>query len=904
MKEKMDNYRIGVKFLCVILAGIISVQTAVTVFAQAKSDNYYLSDIKLSTSNSSTSFTDAKSELSAQGYIVSGSNSPTPYDLNSGTDKGSVCIGYKLTTDRSQAITDINFMNMNGGFQTVDYREIANRTKSKLNEVATELKNACAELKTKYDAGSPAAKAAKAVLDVFKNDESKALSFGDWLMSNERTVSDFSDLIMICNSKVVASILTQIAIGVSDYNSNTWLERMASYQESDFDNISVSQTEEFRIKSKNVLTSVQSFAKNYKNALAKKQAGSLAQTDEMNTYLIAYECMNKYTYCGEKIGDYFIKLGESDNVTDELYPILMAMSNGQYAMLHTGYFTTLILGIDNTEKNYSAASENLSAVKKEIQQDTNDGKISIYAGVDKSIYDKEVGLTQEAYRTISAKNNYDALTTDTDSLDKKLVKLIESAGCVALVSFGTAMIVSYGISVATGIAATALGTALWTSATTSIGSLVAAISVYGPVAIAVTAVAVIIVFATAYLINYITEKIKDSNPEYTAIPDTMYSRENDDFIKYSAVTTCGGNPVDINNASGRTWNALYYTKDAKAGSPIQADENGNIFYAKYDNGIIPNAYEAVAEFGETQAANLNTGAYKDYYNGVYLFYHTENSLKDNDNSDKDNDDENNGKKPKVSDNTQYLNELKVFNGKTQQEVLSNIKQKGYKYLNYNLTASQKNYTYLGYKTSESIGRYTIRDIRITYKYSADSFSFGDAVYGNAGSFGDLTLWYSSMEQTGDPIYAKFYVSSSMNSVPSGYEGVNLFSGGNAFDLNSYDEKGVDDYSNCTYLYFLPSVIYTSGQKYISGINFVGGTTTDDVTLNDYIKQLQLNDFGYNLNTQTDLQGEMRMCYSTTYNPHRAITDVLVCQQDAENAMIVPNISTEEQSYTACDVYAG
>lgn len=906
----MKKVKIWLKFICSVLAVVIGLQVPITTIAYASEKDTYLSEVTIQRSSSSKSVYDIKKEMEANGYIVPSNSLSMPMNLNLGTTAGNAVLGYKTTTNRAQAITDINVMNMKGGYKTVDYREIVEKSRSNLNSVATDIKSSCKELKEKYDKGSPAAKSAVELLNLFKVDEDSDRPLGEWLMNPDRTISELSDIMIICNSTVVAFILTQLSVGVADYQSDNWLQTMSQYGEDFYNNLTVQDSEAYRVKTSNVKNAISDFADNYRDAVQKQKEGLITKDSGELVYLLVHEYMNKYEYCGEKIGDYIVKQGENKKLYDELFPMLAAMSNGQCAMLRCGYLTSLVLNMDNKEENYESVKSKVPDIVKQIKSASDDDKISVWVGADKDIYNKEVGLSEEAYRTVVAKNCYDELTKDSETIRDTFKNIILSSLSVTLIAFGSALIVGSAIAFATGIGIFTIGVALFTSALTSMGSFIAAACFFGPVAVAVAAVAVAVVMAIAYFVVWIAEYIDDRTPVYSKIPDVMFDRVDENFIKYTAVKDIGtDDPSDINNWKGRTWNALYTTKDKNAGSPIMADDDGNIFYSKNGEGLIPTGYEALAGFGESEAANLNEGAYYDAANGIYVFYRTEDSIlkqkkaEEAAKDDKDDDDVNQGKDAKVDEDMQYLDEIKVFTGSSREEVIANMQVKEYKYFNFDITYSQKGkWTFLGYKTTAKPTKYTIRDIRVTYKSSKENYTFGDNSYGNAGSFGDLTLWYSSMDGAGTPVYANLYFSKDTGVCPKGYEPVNLFSGGNAFDLNYYDEKDSDDYGKCTYLYFLPSTVYTSGEKYISGINFVGGTTTDGISLNSYINQMQLTDFGYDLTKNTDIQGEMRVCYSTTYNPYRAITDVIATQQGSESAYLLPNVAADGISYVACDVF--
>lgn len=69
------------------------------------------------------------------------------------------------------------------------------------------------------------------------------------------------------------------------------------------------------------------------------------------------------------------------------------------------------------------------------------------------------------------------------------------------------------------------------------------------------------------------------------------------------------------------------TKDPRVGSPIVADENGNIFKQVNGDARIQKGYDSVKYFGERNAGDLNAFCAKNNVKGAYLHYHTDESIK-------------------------------------------------------------------------------------------------------------------------------------------------------------------------------------------------------------------------------------------------------------------------------------
>ena len=155
-----------------------------------------------------------------------------------------------------------------------------------------------------------------------------------------------------------------------------------------------------------------------------------------------------------------------------------------------------------------------------------------------------------------------------------------------------------------------------------------------------------------------------------------------------------GKAADLNNWEGKEWNALYVSKDTKAGSPIVADDVGKIFTVKKGGDPnVPRGYEPLTKFGENVPANTNDHAYKDKENGIYLFYHTEEAMaKASLNPGEVVIEDDAGK-------TRYIESVMLASKNTEEAAKLFLNNKKYTPIDFNLTAGQKMATYIGYKTT-------------------------------------------------------------------------------------------------------------------------------------------------------------------------------------------------------------
>ncbi len=162
----------------------------------------------------------------------------------------------------------------------------------------------------------------------------------------------------------------------------------------------------------------------------------------------------------------------------------------------------------------------------------------------------------------------------------------------------------------------------------------------------------------------------------------------------------------------------------------------------------------------------------------------------------------------------------------------------------------------------------------------------------------------------------------------------MFCGGNAYNLNigsEVDNVVERDHRSQTYehwndrgsyLYFKPSVSYTDGEEYISGIVLVAGNGTGKLnnSADHYIKALKLNklsDLSLThaalLQLPTEAHGmvseerwatnvETYICYTTTHNPYRAIYGIRSYTAAPGNYSVPVYLGTATAgSYAVCDV---
>ena len=937
----MKNPKLLVKILlCVLLALVLPSQAIMTVFAQT--ETVYLKEIQISTGKTAE---EAKGWLIDNGYIV------FDEDLNAGTGKDYSYIGYKTTTNKAEAIHDISMMSMDSGYKILNYGEMIRQSQKGIEDRAAEMLVALGEFRANLAAGSPNARIAKETLDIFRAGDNDSIPLGEYLLDPARTVNDIIDILMMSNTLVFTMIYNQVVFGVADYNTagedgatKTWIDRLSErgpLSEELTEKELLALDDLYYEKAEMIVHSIESYFQSLYDALERIDAnenGELdegdviespasneeeamaiisglsngAEIDSSNTDMLLvaiYETLCEYEYGDMSVADALEFYWLEDQDIRTLYPLVMSLTDGQLSMMQISGLVNMTLATQNTEDVYTTAKEELD-VQKAALIAANDGKApSVFIGVNRELYKEEVGLTTEAARVAATSANY-SLLTEENGLRTDLKNSLQICGGIALAAAGIVTITTTIVGSLVGASSLfATLTCIATSTMVTAGSFALSLATFIPAAIVVIAVVAIVVILTIWLVDIIKEEWNDKHPEYTKIPGSMYEYDPKDnsYIRYSVVTDKGRDPGDINCFQARRWNALYVSYDERTGSPITANDNGEFFRAKRGDPNVSQGYCAVTNFGENNPVNLNSYTYKDKVKGIYLFYTTEDSL---------------AGITKETPSGRYLYSLMVASNENPEAAKLQIKNKtGYELLDFNLTPGQKEATYIGYQTIDNANQ-AITDIRIAWNTSGDvKFGNGVAAYANAGTYAEdtslqgISLYYTKDTMNGNPILADFFAARTLGDEPEGYEPVNLFSGGPAFNLNYSSNQEEEQWSEQTYLYFRYDEPYTGKAIYLGGLTFLElsrmetiGGTLNVTTFTDYANSLGWSVFSTNLKTgevTTSANDEvkkfgLKLCYTMTNNPKRAIYDIRTYIAEPKATQVISNINFDGVGFVAAE----
>ena len=312
--------------------------------------------------------------------------------------------------------------------------------------------------------------------------------------------------------------------------------------------------------------------------------------------------------------------------SQDLYPFAAALTDGQKELLEMGQLS-LIIQYGAASKPIEDLYDSVEAIEEELKDASGVVQpISVYAGVDRSIFKGTFAMTNEAERQQALTGK----TWDDASVREAAMPLYITS--IVMAGAGTIMAgVALGLAIkqlTLEIAAAAAEKA-WLDIS-AFGSLAeyefaqqaanafatkwgGTIKVLGGAALALVLIALgVSLFANLY--NYY-------NPQYLEIPnnivDVRATDLGDKYIKYTAAKVFEGKKgqenADLNAYVGLEWNALYYTKDVNAGNCLTPN-----FVYRENNNAVSKRHQGVSMFGDTNAYNLNSHVYNGSAVGVYL----------------------------------------------------------------------------------------------------------------------------------------------------------------------------------------------------------------------------------------------------------------------------------------------
>ncbi len=295
--KKVRPKTICIVLICVLLALLTAFLNTAQVLAVAINPDsalpynnggqikLYVSEVRLGVGETKA---EAEKSLTDAGFVVATGNLNEGAGHYYGMPDGYCCLGYKYTTDRSRALTDLRAMDQDGGYKNFDYRAYAESMMPGLKGTAAEFKASCMELDQNCKAGKRNALLAKEFLNVFcvpaTSDAKDGPALGDYLTDFEhRKDEDYEELLLILNTAVINIINAQLAIACTDGN----------LRETVIDGVGVTShtgvvgVESFSDETLWLEATVQKYAKQYPNGnTAEKEIQTLTEQYYDQVYLL------------------------------------------------------------------------------------------------------------------------------------------------------------------------------------------------------------------------------------------------------------------------------------------------------------------------------------------------------------------------------------------------------------------------------------------------------------------------------------------------------------------------------------------------------------------------------------------------------------------------------------------
>ena len=888
LKDKKMMKNLLKTALCLLLVLAMAFSDSAGHIALAVGSEIYVEDIKICVSESEK---DAKAYFDKVGYTM------VNEDLNPGTGTGKfVYMGYKPTNDPDKAVTSIRMMPMEGGYQLYDYNDIMDYMAAQGARTGRKIKIAADGFAERYNAGSPRAKDALTGLNMYYISSKNNILLGDYILSGKADEAFFTDLVVKASSGTVHAVTNLLNVGLTpfenDYDEETdtlltvpWAGMVAksSLWERYAEGLSTDEKKELKQKfednAKMLFTSIQQFTTMYENALARfEQNGGVYESgisiknnddavekmaemtveDTDIAYLTAVELLNEYDLDEEtKFGDWILSIGRCTLETVDLmqlYPVLDAMGEGMAEIVQmTGFLSAALNLGENTEnKDFEKAVADIDGELGEKGK----GCIEVFRNMDEEFVGKTFAYTAESVRKQGADN------APLSILERYSVRQAEANETIQKITFVVGIIaIGVGVLVAVGkigvaVTLSVMGAAAATStAYMFFFEMAAFMSLIGTCLGIVSIVVLLVSIAVAIGYYIMKKKAKENKAKYqTEKPDYVFDAVEKNGITANVLYKCAldnkDEVGDINAAKQWKWVVLTFSTDKEAGSPIKADENGNIFKAVKDDPSKQEGYDSVKYFGERDAASFN--AYCEKGLPVYVHYSTEESLANRTNTVINEPDETEPAEtepaetepaetgetettepgeteeqptePATEQSTEpaetepaktddqpktYIADVIIGIGKDAAEAKSSIiaHDKKYYVLDYNLSPDQSFQTYLGYLLTED-PKEAITDLRVA-PYAAgerQDVTCGDAVYHQIGILGYYVgkgskqntppgdaLYYTTSASAGSPIAAdSLHPVAAPKDAEAGWEPVSFFGSDLAYNFNSRFEFQDDE----------------------------------------------------------------------------------------------------------------
>ena len=654
------------KIFKMIISVLLATIIVITPVYAAPRRTKYVSDVMIAYGDTKDDAIEWLREAGFTDYVNAdlNKNSESMYD-----NARVAILGYKTTYNVDEAITDLALMNMEGGYSYTSYTQMLEKKKSEIADFANEFSFALQEYRQNYAAGNKRAIAAHNLLNEFIDDDTgKKLGdlflnpmveelepgkYDSLLPEQRKNHANFTTIMLQGNALAVVTIEGIVSMA-ADSSSDTWLERLSELGPDGL-------LEKYVNKGFSTREAMKEITLDYSDTADIL----LAQWDDLQEMFTMYKNTNLTPNDSEEvIENYFnkhvelevqdwafvaafydslatIPYGEDETMLDlftmpkeeleedeyyQLCTIASVLSPGQKSTLSFISLAQLLnIGVvGNDPEAWIQADQRAIEIAHNVSEDYGEGTgsadpISLYAGVDRSLFEGDIALTNNALRKESKENSgfYNGKVLGVNLRKLRNIVLASAVGCAVAVLAIHKVIIP----------------CIWKFVPLKYVRPYPYFSIDRRFLIAdkfrdaskYLSIAGVIL-CTAGLIMTVYDLIRYYENEYVPIPDRIVDEKvvegsyNSVYVYYK-VAPCNrqnyydNNPSvslkdqekimaklennnDIHADLGKVWLSLYYSKDKEAGKPVTAD-----FVVSKKNNVL--GYKALHLFGQADAVNLS-----------------------------------------------------------------------------------------------------------------------------------------------------------------------------------------------------------------------------------------------------------------------------------------------------------
>lgn len=463
---------------------IQSVSPEVRISKAAESSGRYVADIMVSHRESKEA---AQEELGEEYTILD-------RDFNEGMS-GHSWIGYTTTNDADMAIKDLKVMGMDGNYSESDYKELLDRHKEVIAEQLNTVIPAIIEYTKNYDAGMKTASYIHTLLNVFHEDDSDKNVGDLLLELGRRLVDDRNDLkaketlemmFVQGNDSAIRSIeklLTQ-AQDTKLVKKGSWLTRMSllgpdglyavykqAYPGKTRSYVNKMIENDLGDEANAIFTEINNLQSILKEGEESKlyeamgdekatdeivseyedkeevdvsldsdtdelleasymAASDAAETMELNaqmTEMVVIENLKNTPYGSTKsMYDFFM---DKNLKKSDLYTMAYVLSDGQKSIINDlGLYPVFESILSEYNENVSTEAE---ADEDMDLSDMDEGILSVYDGVDRSVFDGDTAITADTLKNMETKQVDDVLSPEGNKGNLKLAVAMTVVGSLS-----------------------------------------------------------------------------------------------------------------------------------------------------------------------------------------------------------------------------------------------------------------------------------------------------------------------------------------------------------------------------------------------------------------------------------------------------------------------------------------